>query len=862
MLTIKCNHHNMVRGDRLKLDGIHFEKTPEGMGKGPYLIKVGDETTSHSFLRVDEVHDQNMVSVTAGKDKAFFVFSAFQSENDPHEITKFLSRVSMTDSHASKLKSGQLWKVRQIKRVSVDPTSNKVVITCDNHGFSRSADLKVRFKIPKVEHNFLENIEDRKLRELVHVSEKDGAQVEERLLYRPQFRINIVDKNNFELLQQVEDHHQKNDHRDVIGTHGGSKKEETYQVNVGADGVLMKDSESGLLEDAEVELVGSGQSTDAEVLEDVYSAKHAKAWITDMKFAPNRTEEPSAGNRWCTSLAVGSHDRNIYIYSILQVDKDARNSTGFHVWLRSICKGHNSYITHMDFSKDGHWLQSNCGAYELLFWDVRTGKDFKIPNGKFKPKKAKRQPSATAMRDIEWATQTCVLGWPVQGIWPKCADGTDINAVDVCVKTDEHASVIVTADDFGKLKLFRFPCIEKGSSFLKEHGHSSHVTNVRWSFDGKSVVSVGGNDRCVFFWKRAGELHSEDHQELTDAESLGGGITEVDESATELSSDSDDHGMWAGHGDEMGDQSLAIKPWEGQYAHPVPAPPSNPSKPRLQEPELQWVYGYRSQDCRNNAKYNAAGDIIYHTAGVGIVYHHDPDVEDPAVARKQPKQQKFFKGHDDDILCLDVDLQGRYVATGQTKSSRNKKKKPCICVWDAASCRMRCELQDAHQRAVICVAFSSGGDKIASVGADDNHSVALWHSRSGDWKDGKLVSVARGDTSMTLFACFPMSGNSFATGGVGHIRFWKSEGHSLKSSRGIIGSERKKAKGQSKKRKGGRRMFSSLPPGSWISFSQAWRLETSASGAKNVERKILFASRRCPSSTPLVSSATLFIPRR
>lgn len=71
--------------------------------------------------------------------------------------------------------------------------------------------------------------------------------------------------------------------------------------------------------------------------------------------------------------------------------------------LHKKCKGHSSYITHIDFSADSHWLQSNCGAYELLFWDVRKGR---------------QQKSASAMKDVEWATWTCTLGWPVQGIWP------------------------------------------------------------------------------------------------------------------------------------------------------------------------------------------------------------------------------------------------------------------------------------------------------------------------------------------------------------------------------------------------------------------------------------------------------------
>jgi len=42
---------------------------------------------------------------------------------------------------------------------------------------------------------------------------------------------------------------------------------------------------------------------------------------------------------------------------------------------------------------------SNCTSYNILFFDVRTGKH--NPSG------------ASSLRDEKWATWTCTLGWPV-----------------------------------------------------------------------------------------------------------------------------------------------------------------------------------------------------------------------------------------------------------------------------------------------------------------------------------------------------------------------------------------------------------------------------------------------------------------
>ena len=73
-------------------------------------------------------------------------------------------------------------------------------------------------------------------------------------------------------------------------------------------------------------------------------------------------------------------------------------------------------------------------------------------------KGGKRITAKEEIQSIHWATWTGVLGSEVNGIWPKYTQVNDINATDASF---DH-QVIATGDDFGLVKLFRFPCVKKG----------------------------------------------------------------------------------------------------------------------------------------------------------------------------------------------------------------------------------------------------------------------------------------------------------------------------------------------------------------------------------------------------------------
>lgn len=191
---------------------------------------------------------------------------------------------------------------------------------------------------------------------------------------------------------------------------------------------------------------------------DIKTFQDSQEWIEVIAFSPDGAH-----------VAVGSHDNNIYVY-------------GTEDWsLKSKLTAHNSYINCLDWSSDSKYIRSNCGAYELLFFDVEKGEQ--------------EQNGPSLLKDADWATQTTHFGWYVDGIFPKGTDGTHINGVN----WSNDRTLIACGDDYGLVQLFRSPARE-GCHPISLRGHSEHV--VRVVFVGDNLVSVGGQDKTVMFWTK------------------------------------------------------------------------------------------------------------------------------------------------------------------------------------------------------------------------------------------------------------------------------------------------------------------------------------------------------------------------
>ncbi|KAJ3210784.1 Echinoderm microtubule-associated protein-like 5 [Dinochytrium kinnereticum] len=195
-----------------------------------------------------------------------------------------------------------------------------------------------------------------------------------------------------------------------------------------------------------------------EARDGINSKLHA---VEVLKFSPNGKH-----------LAVGTHDDVIYVWETSATD----------LKLVGVCKGHSSFVTHLDWSADSAYIQSTSGDYELLFWSLPA---------------CTQVTSATSVKDVAWNTFTCTFGWPVQGIWEKGMDGTDIN----CVERNPEKTCVASGDDFFNVRLQVYPAAKVVMGAKKFVGHGSHVTQTVFSAKGTHLISLGGMDGCAFQWR-------------------------------------------------------------------------------------------------------------------------------------------------------------------------------------------------------------------------------------------------------------------------------------------------------------------------------------------------------------------------
>ncbi|XP_032820802.2 echinoderm microtubule-associated protein-like 6 isoform X1 [Petromyzon marinus] len=421
--------------------------------------------------------------------------------------------------------------------------------------------------------------------------------------------------------------------------------------------------------------------------------------------------------------------------------------------------GGPAVVVHMDWTLDGRFLHTNDTSGHRAV--------YRMPFGKVLTEKEELEVSP-------WVSWTCPYGIEVAGVHPKYGGGggsvggggggagNNVSTLDANIA----GGVLGAGDEQGLVRLYRFPSFKRGAKFRKYVGHSAPVTCARWSQDSTWLVSIGGTDHSLFQWRfiPEGVPVSDAPPQETYTESNSEGSDSDLSDVPELDSDIE--------------QEMQINYERHVYKEDLPQlRQQNREKKRAATSQrrerapssslrLHFVHGYRGYDCRNNLYYTQTGEVVHHVAAVGIVYN------------RQQHTQRFYLGHDDDILCLAIHPAKDYIATGQVGRDA------AVHVWDTETLRPLAVLKGEHRRGVCAVEFSADGKRLVSVGLDDAHTIVVW-----EWKRGEKIASARGHKEKIFVARFnPHNAEKLVTVGIHHIKFWQVTGGGLTSRRGDFGA--------------------------------------------------------------------------
>lgn len=192
--------------------------------------------------------------------------------------------------------------------------------------------------------------------------------------------------------------------------------------------------------------------------------------VGEVRFSPNGS-----------FVAAACWDQRIYL---LRISCDCGTS-GWSVWLHKSLAGNSSTPTCIMFSSDSQFLMSNSKDTQILYWRTVDGT---------------RQSSTSSFRDTQWqAPWTCVLGWAAIGIWGDVEyDGTDVKSACQAFPPDD--GYLAFGDDYGRVKLLRYPNPFVDPPVQACGGHAAFVTKVRFSRT-NVLASLGGDDNSVMLWR-------------------------------------------------------------------------------------------------------------------------------------------------------------------------------------------------------------------------------------------------------------------------------------------------------------------------------------------------------------------------
>ena len=167
------------------------------------------------------------------------------------------------------------------------------------------------------------------------------------------------------------------------------------------------------------------------------------------------------------------------------------------------------------------------------------------------------------------------------------------------------------------------------------------------------------------------------------------------------------------------------------------------------ELELQFVYGLGEGG--RNIYLLPTGEVAFYVGKLVVVY--------------EPKRrhQRFLVGHDLEVRCLALHPSGAILASGQGGCGQMdgpSQADPDVCVWQTDTAEPIVVLGTGGGGGIATLQFSSDGNQLVSVGADEMHTVVVW-----DWRRSFRVASANAQLEAIFDVCWSPDDSCFVTAG-------------------------------------------------------------------------------------------------
>ncbi|KAJ0396700.1 hypothetical protein ATCC90586_008195 [Pythium insidiosum] len=489
-------------------------------------------------------------------------------------------------------------------------------------------------------------------------------------------------------------------------------------------------------------------------------------WCWVLRFSPL----PRAGSPSTVWLAAACRDYHIYVY------KAAEDATAFSLELAHDFAGHTAPVRSLDFSSDGGWLQSSTSSIDrqLLRWDL-------LGDGA-----SHRHHSE--LSDADWGSWSSPFAGPVAGLQDVFQSSvTAVARIESASSEPAWQSPLPTialGTETGRLLLgwYPLPCGESKAAMFKEYsgflGGHALVKDVAFSCDNAVLVVLAtchDGAGFVLLWRTdyAEELRHRERLQLTRPAPVQPLSLPAAEAEPAVTSDKpaaplDAFLAKADATRDAGDEFLAVKPWLGAVREPSVLPPgaaTSGATPPDADLALEFVYGVNPGPVWYA---DDAWEIVYSAASFGVVYN--------TKARTQLRNT----AHGGRLIsCVAVHPRGDLVVTGEIAAGGSatvaRRTPPRLVAWDANSGSTVAQVETIHSRGIALLAFAPSGQRVASVGMDDDHVLAIYALSGDGMPQFKLLaSMKTSKQPVHVLSFHDQRDDELVTAGAKHVLFWST----------------------------------------------------------------------------------------